>query len=93
VLTGIVDLRAGIAEHAARFAIPDVHADSFENRQRRRGSIRLIGGNHFGVVQPHAGLLPRTLQGSVLRGLVSRPRLRLPGSIVTGRQPSQAHHS
>jgi hypothetical protein len=31
--------------------------------------------------------------GSVLRGLVSRPRLRLPGSSVTGREVSQPGYS
>ena len=63
VLPGLVDLGAGGSQHAARLAVPDVHADALEDRQRRIvNRLQLVGRHDLGVVESHARLLPRPLQ-------------------------------
>ena len=62
VLPGLVDLGTGLAQEAARLAIPEVHADPFEDRQRGIvNRFQFVGRDDLGVVQPHPLLPKRTL--------------------------------
>ena len=94
VLAGLIDIGAGIAEQAARLPVPDVHADSFEDRQR--GGVdrfQLVCRHHLGVVETHARLLPRTLQGE--RAARTGVATTSPSASVFGHRPkvSQPSHS
>ncbi len=94
VLAGLVDIGAGVAQHAACLPVPDVHPDPFEDRQRGLvDPFELIGGHHLGVVEAHAWLLPRPLQGEgAARAGVSAPPP--PASLFGHRAKiSQADHS
>ena len=80
-----VDIGTRFAEQTARLAVPDIHPDPFENRQRCVvDRFELVSRDDLGVVETHARLLPRALQwhGAARAGIAAASA---PGRVVAHR--------